>query len=81
MDIIITRKGECQTYGQLKQGDTFILPKGGTVYMKLPSEPHFSNCPERHPAVNLANGNVYGGFRHKDVVKVNCKLIATIEEK
>lgn len=64
-------------YHTLKQGDTFILPKGNTVYMKLQELQHFSNEPGNRPAVNLANGNIYSSFRGKYVVKVDCQLTAT----
>lgn len=77
MDIVIRRKGNIGKYSQLKQGDTFILPKGETVYMKLQELQHFSNVLGNHPAINFANGNIYSSFVGKNVIKVECQLIAT----
>ena len=81
MKIEVRRKGKTINYSKLQQGDTFILPKGETVYMKLQELQHFSNIPGNRPAVNLGNGNIYSCFRGKQVIKVDSHLKAMESEQ
>ncbi len=80
MKIVQDGMSTLMCFGNLSPGDTYVLPRGSAVYLKVTAKYVHGSCGLHNDdafAVALSSGYLYGPIdKNREVIKVN--VVATV---